>query len=137
MSAIKDPFTIYNGILKKIKIDINNVNFQHIDNKTIRLRLVYECGNPMLANLYLKFAVTRCQITYNDKVFSVYAHKGSKSINTDNLLYSLSETYDELYKVKSNALDVMFNPVSCVLCADDAESDITYMQGDIYKTGSN
>ena len=137
MSAIKDPFTIYNGILKKIKIDINDVNFQHIDNKTIRLRLVYECGNPMLANLYLKFAVTRCQITYNSNVFSVYAHKGSKSINTDNLLYSLSETYDELYKVKSNALDVMFNPVSCVLCANDAESDVTYMQGDIYKTGSN
>ncbi len=137
MSAIKDPFTIYNGILKKIKIDINDVNFQYIDNKTIRLRLVYECGNPMLANLYLKFAVTRCQITYNDKVFSVYAHKGSKSINTDNLLYSLSETYDELYKVKSNALDVMFNPVSCVLCANDAEQDVTYMQGDIYKTGSN
>lgn len=137
MSAIKDPFTIYNGILKKIKIDINDVNFQDIDNKTIRLRLVYECGNPMLANLYLKFAVTRCQITYNDKVFSVYAHKDSKSINTNNVLYSLSETYDELYKIKSNALDVMFNPVSCVLCADDAESDITYMQGDIYKTGSN
>ena len=137
MSAIKDPFTIYNGILKKIKIDINNVNFQHIDNKTIRLRLVYECGNPMLANLYLKFAVTHCQITYNTNTFSVYAHKDSKSINTDNLLYSLSETYDELYKVKSNVLDVMFNPVSCVLCADDAESDITYMQGDIYKTGSN
>lgn len=137
MSAIKDPFTIYNGIHKKITIDINNVNFQYIDNKTIRLRLVYECGNPMLANLYLKFAVTRCQITYNTNVFSVYAHKGSKSINTDNLLYSLSETYDELYKIKSNALDVMFNPVSCILCADDAESDVTYMQGDIYKTGSN
>lgn len=137
MSSIKDPFTIYNGILKKIKIDINDVNFQYIDNKTIRLRLVYECGNPMLANLYLKFAVTRCQITYNSNVFSVYAHKNSKSINTDNLLYSLSETYDELYKIKSNALDVMFNPVSCILCADDAESEITYMQGDIYKTGSN
>jgi hypothetical protein len=91
----------------------------------------------MLANLYLKFVVTRCQITYNSNVFSVYAHKSSKSINTDNLLYSLSETYDELYKIKSNALDAMFNPVSCVLCAADAESNVTYMQGDIYKTGSN
>ena len=104
-------------------------------------------GNPMLSNLYFRFAVNyigiKVQIPDQDPlIFETNALNDYSKVSTTYLANSStdndgSKTIKQLnYRFISEPIDITFNPLSYTICPNDVESSYTNIYSDgVYKYG--
>ena len=133
-----DTKYIYKGIQKDFSIIIKDIKFDDFSDNTLKLKIMYEMGNPIISNLYLRFAVSDIKIHLTkgtDKI--TYYTSISANTDTSSYLKQYNSAYDYSYRFISDKLDVMFNPMSYIVCPNDAETTYSNIQGSIEKTGMN
>jgi len=98
-------------------------------------------GNPVLANMYLRFVVSNLTIKVNDSVFKTFVKDSFNNI-VGTYLAKTTNNYEGMklitklyYKYISNSIDIMFNPLSYTICPNDIESSYTNIYGNEYKYG--
>lgn len=139
---------MYSGLQDNITINLSNIPIcEDID--TIKLKILTEMGNPMLSNLYFRFAVNhvgiKVQIPGQDPiVFETNALNDYSKISKTYLANSTtdvdgSKTIKRLnYRFISEPIDITFNPLSYTICPNDIESSYTNIYSDgVYKYGIN
>lgn len=127
----KNTVYLYNGLQKDFSINIKNIKLDDFNNNTLKLKILYEIGNPIISNLYLRFAVTNVVIHCGDKKYTATI----KEENKTSYLRSYNSTYDYSYRFISDKLDVMFNPLSYTVCPEDSETTYSNITGNIEKYG--
>lgn len=139
LNAIKKPNIIFTGLNDKINLSLTDIPVCD-DIDTIKLKLMVEMGNPLLSNMYFRFAVNKINIKViplnsNEPInFFTTAVDGydtylAKSVRTN------KQILERIYKYISKPIDVTINPISYIICPNDAESTYTNLYGGIYKYG--
>ena len=139
----KNSNIMYNGLQDNITINLSNIPICD-DIDTIKLKILTEMGNPMLSNLYFRFAVKHIGIKVDSSVFETNVVDDYNKVTTTYLANSStdvdgSKTIKRLnYKFISDPIDVTFNPLSYTVCPNDIESSYTNIYSDgVYKYGIN
>ncbi|WQJ53430.1 MAG: hypothetical protein [Wendovervirus sonii] len=132
---------IYSGIHENININFDNITINEFNDNTLHLKLLYEFGNPMISNLYLRFAVNKIIIHVSNKKGSTdFIATVLDSISANEpyckRLIQYTGNNDYQYSYISEPLNVMVNPLSYTVCPIELESHITNMTGSVYKAGS-
>lgn len=140
---------MYSGLQDNITINLSNIPICD-DIDTIKLKILTEMGNPMLSNLYFRFAVNHVGIKVqlrdqsNSSIFETNALNDYSKISTTYLANSTtdvdgSKTIKRLnYRFISEPIDITFNPLSYTICPNDVESSYTNIYSDgVYKYGIN
>ena len=139
IKSMKDAVYIYNGIQKDFNININDIKLDDYSNNTLKLKVLFEMGNPILANLYLRFAVTKVVIKLTDKTSRQTKTTFTATLSTEkdksSYLQPYNSPYDYTYRFLSDKLDVMINPLSYTVCPSDTETSYSAMSGNIEKYG--
>lgn len=149
INIIKHSNTMYKGLQDNIIINLSNIPICD-DIDTIKLKILIEMGNPMLSNLYFRFAVKHVGIKVqlpgqsNSSIFETNALNDYSKIDKTYLANSStdadgSKTIRRLnYRFISDPIDITFNPLSYTICPNNVESSYTniYSEG-IYKYGIN
>ncbi len=132
---------MYSGLQDNITINLSNIPICD-DIDTIKLKILTEMGNPMLSNLYFRFAVNHVGVKVDSSVFETNAIDDYNKITTTYLANSStdldgSKTIKRLnYRFISDPIDVTFNPLSYIVCPNDVESSYTNIYSDgVYKYG--
>lgn len=150
IDANKNYEYVYTGLMDNIHIDISNIPVVD-DIENIKLKLLVEMGNPMLANMYLRFVVDKITINVDSgdgdpKQFTtLIPDSSSNENNLKTYLFRSYELFDGAktlknleYKYISNPIDIVFNPLSYIICPKDVESSYTNIySSDVYKYGIN
>lgn len=128
VKAMQSVNYINNGIYDSIEIKLKNLDFDLVKDNTYKVAVNFEMGNPELSNLFLQFAVTDVSICLNTSAgsttFNAVAPLTESAQNINSYLYSLKNGYKEKYTFASEPLDVYFNPLSYICCADEDEKSI-------------
>ena len=140
---------MYSGLQDNITINLSNIPICD-DIDTIKLKILIEMGNPMLSNLYFRFAVKHVGIKIqlpgqsNSSIFETNALNDYSKISKTYLANSTSDvdgskTIKQLnYRFISEPIDITFNPLSYTICPNDVESSYTNIYSDgVYKYGIN
>lgn len=139
---------MYSGLQDNITINLSNIPICD-DIDTIKLKILTEMGNPMLSNLYFRFAVKHVGIKVQipgqkSIVFETNALNDYSKISKTYLANSTtdvdgSKTIKRLnYRFISEPIDITFNPLSYTICPNDVESSYTNIYSDgVYKYGIN
>lgn len=137
---------MYKGLQDNITINLSNIPICD-DIDTIKLKILFEMGNPMLSNLYFRFAVNhvgiKVQFPNNEiLVFETNALNDYNKISTTYLANSTTEADGSKsikllnYRFISEPIDITFNPLSYTICPNDVESSYTNIYSDgVYKYG--
>ena len=132
--AFINPENVYAGIFESIKIHLKNLNIEDVK-KQIIVNFIFEMGNPMVANFYLQFAVTKLTIHYFDNgvdhTFSTFAD--DNNIN-DTYLHQIEDN-NETYTFISERFDMMVNPLSYIACPQEKDEELPYVYGSVKKYG--
>lgn len=128
--------SVSNGIFKKFKFTVDIDSIQDLTENNIRVKLIFEIGNPIIANLYLRFAVTNLTVKYKGLEFNTGLAIYDNTTDVKTQLHEFNTKYTQKYRFISEPLDIMVNPMSYIICPEDQEYDITNISGNIYKVGS-
>ena len=133
MAALQKPTDIYGGIMSDMSFTFENMT---IDDLSDDLYILFEFtnGNPLISNLYLRFYVESFTIHYKigDKTYNFTSRVDP---NIDTYLHT-QEGFKDNYRFLSDKLDVMFNPVSYVVCPEEEEKNIPLLSGNVKKVSS-
>ena len=131
-----NPQNIYSGIFENVNIHLSGLTIEDTQ-KPIYINFMFEMGNPMIANLYLRFAVTKLSVHYKDvngvdHKFSTYSD--NNNIN-DTYLHQIEDN-KEYYTFISEKFDMMIHPISMIACPQEIDEELPYMSGAVKKIGS-
>jgi len=94
-------------------------------------------GNPIIGNMYLRYYIDNFTITYKDSTNGKSYHfTSSVNQSVDTYLHNTEGNKDN-YRFISDKIDVMFNPISYVICPEDEETNILPIRGNIKKESSD
>lgn len=126
-----------NGLNYSISMHMNNMQTSDLDN--IRFKIDYDLGNPIISNLYLRFAVTEITMKYicDNSTYTYTVKKPDNDSNAKTAIYSITDKSEQYYKFISDKLDITTNPLSYIVCDTNIENDIANIQGTNKKYGSD
>ena len=137
----KNSNLMYNGLQNNIMIGLSDIPISD-DIDTIKLKLLLEMGNPVLANMYFRFVVNHINIkvnintkptiiftTFIPDTFNTYLADIQADANTSHEINRVN------YKYISKPIDITFNPLSYIVCPNDAETTYTNIYGGLDKYG--
>jgi len=123
-------------------LHFDNVTIHDLNDGTLHLKLLYEFGNPIISDLFLRFAVTNVTINVStgDEYVSFKASMPD-ALQQENPYKRRLVTYNDIddyeYTYMSQPLHVTTNPVSYTICPIEYENEMSYMMGSEYKAGSS
>jgi len=130
----KNSNVMYAGLQDNVTVHLSNIPVCD-DIDTIKLKLTAEMGNPMLANMYFRYAVKSVKINVNidgetysfsTKVVDDYTKTNSTYLAKLSSFEDGAKTINQIeYKYISEPIDVTFNPLSYTVCPNDVESTYT------------
>jgi len=107
----------------------------------MRFKIVYEMGNPVISNMYLRFALDSIKIHYDTYVDDVPVNATFETSVPEKMDGAASYIYSnnsgtETYKCISEPLDITVNPISYTMCPLENEVGMMDITGTIMKKGS-
>lgn len=151
INANSSPEKIYSGLHDYLNISFTDIPVDDIEDQ-LKLKLLFEFGNPMLANAYFRFSIDNVKIRILNKDSETGEFKDTHVFKT-NIPKILNEEYgtylayaktsydgaqqikDVHYKFLSDPIDITFTPISYIICPKDKEKTYSNIYGDIYKYG--
>jgi len=91
--------------------------------------------NPIIGNMYLRYYIDKFTITYNVNN-KKYNFTSSVNQSVDTYLHTTEGNKDN-YRFISDKIDVMFNPISYVICPEEEETNILPIKGNVKKESSD
>ena len=135
-NVCKNPEEIHSGIYANITIKFKDLTINDLkDGLFIYNKVIM--SNPIIGNMYLRYYIDNFTITYKDSINDkIYHFTSSVNQSVDTYLHNTEGNKDN-YRFISDKIDVMFNPISYVICPEDEETNILPIRGNIKKESSD
>lgn len=135
-NVCKNPEEIHSGIYANITINFKDLTINDLkDGLFIYNKVIM--SNPIIGNMYLRYYIDNFTITYKDSINGKSYHfTSSVNQSVDTYLHNTEGNKDN-YRFISDKIDVMFNPISYVICPEDEETNILPIRGNIKKESSD
>lgn len=134
LNVCKTTEEIYSGIYLNTTINFNNLTIDDIKNGIYIMNGIV-IHNPIIGNMYLRYYIDKFTITYNVNN-KKYNFTSSVNQSVDTYLHTTEGNKDN-YRFISDKIDVMFNPISYVICPEEEETNILPIKGNVKKESSD
>ena len=135
-NVCKNPEEIHSGIYANITINFKDLTINDLKDGLFICNQV-SMSNPIIGNMYLRYYIDNFTITYKDSTNGKSYHfTSSVNQSVDTYLHNTEGNKDN-YRFISDKIDVMFNPISYVICPEDEETNILPIRGNIKKESSD